>query len=60
MFFHGHACKPFRDANTMCGDTLVETYERTMSRLEKMSREEYQAKIEWECEFDDAGSESET
>ena len=32
-FYHGHICQSFRDIKAMSGDTLVERYERTMSRL---------------------------
>jgi len=53
--FHGHTCQPFRDVITLNGDNLAERYERTMSRLEQMTRPGYQVKVQWECEFDDAG-----
>jgi len=33
-YFHVHTCQPFRDVITTSGDTLVERYERTISRLE--------------------------
>jgi len=33
-------------------DTLAERYERTMSRIEQITRAGYQAKVQWECEFD--------
>jgi len=33
-------------------DTLAERYERTMSRIEQVTRAGYQAQLEWECEFD--------
>ena len=39
----------------MSGDTLTERYERTMSRLEQITQAGYQVKIQWECEFDEAG-----
>ena len=39
----------------MSGDTLAERYERTMSRLEKVMQAGYQVKIQWECEFYEAG-----
>jgi len=54
-YYHGHTCQPFRDIKTMSGDTLVERYERTMSRLEQITRAGYQVKVKWECEFDNAG-----
>jgi len=54
-FHHGHTCQSFRDVTTTSGDTLAERYERTMSRLEQITREGYQVKIEWECELDESG-----
>jgi len=54
-FYHGHTCQSFHDVTTTSGDTLAESYERTISRLEQITREGYQVKIEWECEFDDSG-----
>jgi len=59
-FHHGHTCQSFRDVTTTSGDTLAERYERTMSRLEQMTREGYQVKMEWECEFDDRQTETRT
>jgi len=55
VFYHGHTCQSFRDVITTSGHTLAERYERTMSRLEQITREGYQVKIEWECEFDESG-----
>ena len=54
-FWHGHTCQPFRDVSTMSGDTLAERYERTMSRLERITQAGYQVKIQWECKFDETG-----
>jgi len=54
-FYHGHTRQSFRDIKTMSGDTLVERYERTMSRLEQITRAVYKVKVKWECEFDNAG-----
>ena len=39
----------------MGGDSLAERYERTMSRLEQITQAGYHVKIQWECEFDNAG-----
>ena len=39
----------------MNGDTLAERYERTISRLEQITRAGYLVEFEWECEFDDTG-----
>ena len=36
--FHGYTYQPFQDAITLNGDTLAERYERTMARLEQMTR----------------------
>ena len=41
-----------RDHETMNKDTLAERYERTMSRIEQITRAGYQVKVQWECEFD--------
>ena len=54
-FHHGRTCQAFRDVTTTSGDKLAARYERTMSRLEQITREGYQVKIEWECEFDESG-----
>jgi len=54
-FHHGHTCQSFRDVTTSSGDMLAECYERTWSRLEQITREGYQVKIECECEFDESG-----
>ena len=52
-FWHGHTCQPFRDVATLSGDTLAERYERTMARLEQITRAGYQVKVQWECEFEE-------
>jgi len=52
-FCHGHSCQPFRDVTTLSGDTLAERYERTMARLELITRAGYQVKVQWECEFEE-------
>ena len=39
----------------MSGETLADRYERTMKRLEQITRAGYEVRIQWECEFDDAG-----
>ena len=46
--------QPFSDVITLSGDTLAERYERTMLRLEQITRAGYLVKVQWECEFDDA------
>jgi len=40
----------------MNDDTLAERYERTMSRLEQITRLGYLVKFQWECDFDESGS----
>jgi len=35
----------------MSEDALTESYERTMSRIEQITRVRYQVKLQWECEF---------
>jgi len=52
-FWHGHTCQPFRDVATLSGDIMLERYERTMSRLEQITRAGYQVKVHWECEFEE-------
>ena len=39
----------------MNDDTFAESYERTMSQLQQMTRVECQVKIQWGCEFENAG-----
>ena len=48
-------CQAFRDVITINGDTLAEHYERTVWRLEQITREGYLVKFLCDCEFDDAG-----
>ena len=38
----------------MNGDTPAEKYERTMSRLEEITRVAYQVKVQWDCVFQNA------
>jgi len=54
-YFHGHTCQPFRDISNVSDDTLAESYERTMSSLEQITREGYLVKFQWEYEVDEAG-----
>jgi len=42
-----------QDVANLSGDTLAERYERTMSRLEQITRAGYQVKVQWECEFEE-------
>jgi G:T-mismatch repair DNA endonuclease (very short patch repair protein) len=54
-FYHGHTCQPYRDIPTVNEETLAERYERTMSRIEQITRSGYEIAKKWECEFDEAG-----
>jgi len=54
-YFHGHTCQPIREVITTSGDTLAERYERTMSRLEQITRSGYLVKFQWKCQFDGSG-----
>jgi hypothetical protein len=51
-YWHGHSCQPFRDTPTAAGDTLAERYERTITRLAKITKAGYLVEVHWECEFD--------
>ena len=53
--FHGHTCQPFCDVTTLICDTLGERCERTMLCHEQITRAGYLVKVQWECEFEDAG-----
>jgi G:T-mismatch repair DNA endonuclease (very short patch repair protein) len=48
-YFHGCTCQPFRDVITTNGDNLAARYERTMARLEQITRAGYQVKVQWQC-----------
>ena len=52
-YYHWHTCQTVRDVSTKSGDTLDERYERTMARIEQISRVGYQVEILWECQFDE-------
>jgi G:T-mismatch repair DNA endonuclease (very short patch repair protein) len=54
-FFHGHTCQPYRDIHTLSDETLAERYDRTLSRIEQITRSGYKVTIMWECELDEAG-----
>jgi G:T-mismatch repair DNA endonuclease (very short patch repair protein) len=53
-FYHGQTCQPYRDIPTLSEETLVERYERMMSRKEQMTLSGYKVTVVWECEFDEA------
>jgi hypothetical protein len=49
---YGHTSTPFRDTPTAWGgNTLAQSYEQTMFRLEHIAQAGYQVKAQWECEF---------
>ena len=52
-FWHGHTCLSFRDV-PICNseETLADRYEKTMSRLERITEAGYKVKVMWECDFD--------
>ena len=52
-YYHGHTCQPYRDVTTIRVDTLRERYERTMMRIEQITRAIYPVEVQWECEFDE-------
>jgi len=52
-YYHGHTCQPYRDVCTIRGDTLAERYERTMMRIEQITRAGYLVEVRCECEFDE-------
>jgi G:T-mismatch repair DNA endonuclease (very short patch repair protein) len=37
----------------MVADTLCERYEKTIAKLEKITRAGYEVEAVWECEFDE-------
>ena len=50
---HGHTCQTLRDEITVSEDTLADKYERTMARIEQITRVGYRVEVQWECEFDE-------
>jgi hypothetical protein len=44
-FYHRHTCQPYRDISTLSEETLAERYERTMSRIEQITRSGYNVTI---------------
>jgi len=44
-YFHGHARQTFSDLSTISGDILVEDYEHTVTRVEKIAPARYQFQI---------------
>jgi len=54
-YYHGLKFQPFRDVSNVSADTLVDRYEQTLSLLEQITRAGYLVKVQWKCEFHDAG-----
>jgi len=57
-FCYGNHCLSFLDIITTNGDNLAARYERTIYSVEHITRAGYQVKVQWECQFDDAGMET--
>ena len=51
-FYHGDTCQPFRDVNTLRGDTLAERYEKTMARLQQLTSDGNTVEVVWDYQFD--------
>ena len=43
-----------RDHKTLNEDTLAESYEKNMARIEQIAVAGYTVKVMWECDFDAA------
>jgi len=52
-YYHGKTCLPDSDVITIIGDTFVKSYDRSMARIDQITRAEYHAEVQWECEFDE-------
>jgi len=50
-YCHGHTCQTLRDVITVIGDTLADKYERTMARIEQITRAGYRVEVQWKCEL---------
>jgi len=46
-YYQGNTCQPYRDVTTIRKDSLAESYERTMMRIEQITRSGYQVEIQW-------------
>jgi len=51
MSISGHTCLIFRDVTTSGGDHLVERYEQTMTKLQRITSAGYTIEVVWECQF---------
>jgi len=49
--WHGHTNQSISDNTNTNGDTLAARYEQTTSRLEQITHDGYEIKVQWECEF---------
>jgi len=52
-YYDGHTCQTYRNLCRMRGDTLAVRYERTMGRIEEITRVFYHVERRWECAFDE-------
>ena len=52
-YYHGHTCQPLRDVSTVSGESVANKYERTMARIEQITRAGYRVEVQCECEFDE-------
>jgi len=50
-YYHGCTCQPFRDVKTMGGETLAERYEKTMARIEQITRARITTTTVRDCHF---------
>ena len=50
-YYHGHTCQPYRDVWTMRRETLGERYERTILRVEHITRAVYRVEVQWESQL---------
>ena len=39
----------------MSGENLADSYQRTMTRFEQITRAGYEVRMQWKCEIDDSG-----
>jgi len=52
-YYHGYTCKSLREVSTVSPDTLADKYERTLTRIEQITRVGYRVEVEWDCDFDE-------
>ena len=52
-YYYGNTCQTYRDVSTIIGDALMQRYERTMVRIEQITRADLAVEVQWECDFDE-------